>query len=99
MSRKEIRQQLEAWGEAKVRQMLADGDPFLGAVDSPYQNEVVLWLSEKTEDRAERRADESMSISRKALRISTLATIIATIAILLANKEIVSAFVTWLLRF
>lgn len=98
MSRKEIRQQLEAWGEPKVRQMLADGHRLLGEVDSPYQNEIVLWLSDKTEDRSERRAKESISISRKALHMSTLAVVIAAVAIIIANKEIISTFVIWLLR-
>ena len=93
MSRKEIRQQLEEWGEAKVKQMLADGHPFFGQVDSPYQTEVLLWLAEITEARLEARAEESLAISRKSLRNSELATRIAisaiTLSIIMAILEII----------
>lgn len=80
MSRKEIRQMLEEWGEPKVRQMLADGHPFFGDVDSSYHKEVLLWLEEKDEASLAARSDEVISIASDANTIARDANTIALAA-------------------
>ncbi len=70
--------ELEQMGEKAVRTKLLNGD-----YSSPALEHVKDWLSSKESERAETRADESLSISRKALRTSEWAFAIAIIAMLL----------------
>jgi len=85
--------------EAEVRTRLADGQYHSSQV--PLVQE---WLrrrestrSEAASTRKEEREEESLSISRRALRNSILATIIATIAIIVAAKDIIWSFVMLIL--
>lgn len=91
MSRKEIFQQLESWGEPEVRRKLANGE--LGGVDSPYQNEVLEWLKLQSDSRSEARSEENLSISRQGLRNRTWAIIIAIVAIIYsARSQLIELF-------
>lgn len=91
MSRKEIFQQLESWGEPEVRRKLENGE--LGGADSPYQNEVLEWLKVQSDSRSEARLNENLWISRQSLRNRTWAMIIAIVAIIYsARSQLIELF-------
>lgn len=73
---------LEKIGASKVRQDLLRG--IYGNPDSLVYNYVYEWLCFKDAELVEARAEESLSISRRALRISKWAIIIAIISSLVA---------------
>ena len=84
--------------EAEVRRRIAEGlysEPHLGIAQEWVRRQEAS-RSEAASSRKEAREEESLSISRRALRNSILATIIATIAIIVATREIIWSAVMWL---
>jgi hypothetical protein len=93
--------ELEQLGSDEVRRRLARGE--YGDIGSDLQLFVDRWLSSKdainkasSERRAERRSEESLSISQRALFNSRCATIIATLAMIAAMSDKITAFLRWL---
>jgi hypothetical protein len=87
---------LEQLGEKTVKARLLNGDyGHPGTANITYEH-VKDWLSSKESERAEARAEESLSISRKALRISIWAIIIAIIAMLLGPA--IAIIIAWFQR-
>ena len=92
--------ELETLGEPAVRNMLAMGNA--GAVGTDHRLAVESWLESKVRERAEAsasrrdaREEESLSISRKALRNSERATRIAISAIILSISMAIVAIIQW----
>jgi CHASE3 domain sensor protein len=75
--------ELQQLGEKTVKTRLLNGD--YGQPLSINYECVNAWLSSTESERADARAEESLSISRKALRNSKWATVIAIIAIVLST--------------
>lgn len=89
--------ELEQMGERTVKAKLLTGD--YGQPGSINYECVKAWLSSSESERAEARAEESLSNSRKALRISRLANNIAIAAIIIAIAAIAVAIaIAWLQR-
>jgi hypothetical protein len=92
---------LESLGETKVRESLFRGE--FGLKGSDLYNLAEDWLASKESERkaaldtrSEVREEESLSISRKALRNSRWATTIAIIATIIAMSDKVIVFLRWL---
>ena len=86
-------EQLESLEPDEVRRKLSAGE--FGDVDSPSRNRVEAWLKLKVESLSEAREEESLSISRKALRNSERATRIAISAIILSISMAILAIIQW----
>jgi hypothetical protein len=81
-AQREMTELLEAMSLEQARRAIASGS--FGDVGSPNHEFCSSWLSAKESTAREEREEESLSISRKALRISIWATIIAAIALIVA---------------
>jgi hypothetical protein len=81
---RDLIEELEQLGEAAVKRKLQNGDYGHPQTGNPAYECVEAWLSSNEAERAEARAKENLSISRKALRNSRWATAIAIIAMLLS---------------
>ena len=75
-------ERLEAMPLEQARRAIASGS--FGDVGSPNHDFCLSWLSAKESAIREEREEESLYISRKALRNSIWATIIAAIALIIA---------------
>jgi hypothetical protein len=85
-------EQLRAHGnEAEVRRRLAQGQYHSSQVPvaEEWLREIEAKRADAASSRKEAREEESLFISRRALRNSILATIIATIVIIVAAREII----------
>ena len=89
---------LEQLGETTVKAKLLDGDYGHPGTGNITYEHVKDWLSSKESERAEVRAEESLSNSRKALRISRSAIGIAIIAMLLGASPAIATIIAWLQR-
>jgi len=87
---------LEQLGEKTVKTKLLNGDYGHPGTGNITHEHVKDWLSSKESERAEARAEESLSNSRKALRISIWAIVIAIIAMLLSPA--VAIIIAWFQR-
>jgi hypothetical protein len=87
---------LEQLGERTVKTQLLNGDYGHPGTGNIAYEHVKDWLSSKESERAEARAEESLSNSRKALRISIWAIIIAIIALLL--NPAIAIIIAWFQR-
>ena len=87
---------LEQLGEKTVRTRFLDGDYGHPQSGNITYGHVKDWLSSKESERAEARAEESLSISRKARRISIWAIVIAIIAMLLSPA--IPIIIAWFQR-
>ena len=85
---------LEQLGERTVKTQLLNGN--YGHPGTGTYGHVKDWLSSKESERAEARAEESLSISRKARRISIWAIVIAIIAMLLSPA--IAIIIAWFQR-
>ena len=81
---------LDAKGEETVRRELGKGE--CGNPGSDHHNMVLQWLALQDSKRAE----ESLSISRRALQDSRLATRIAISAIVLTIVMAIKEIIVWL---
>jgi hypothetical protein len=91
--------ELEQQGEKAVRAKLLKGDYGHPESGNIVYGHVKDWLSSMESERAEARAEESLSSSREALRISRLANNIAITAIIIAIAAIAVAIViAWVQR-
>ena len=88
--------ELEQQGEKTVRAMLLKGDYGHPESGNILYGHVKDWLSSMESERAEARAEESLSNSRKALRISKWAIGIAVIAMLLSPA--IDIIIAWFQR-
>ena len=95
---------LEELGLEAVSAALAKGDGSLATVGGEFHSQVELWVRAKEKEvsataasaRSEARSEESLSISRKALRNSDRATWIATSAIVLSIIMAIQKIIEWL---
>jgi len=79
---------LEKRGEQWVRQQMLEG---LWAPGTLNHGRVTVWLETKDAERRDAKDEESLSISRRALRNSNWANIIAAIATVLSVIAIIIA--------
>ena len=93
-AQREMIERLESMPLEQARRALASGS--FGDVGSPNHDFCLSWLSAKESAVREAREEESLSVSRKALRNSIGATIIATFAMIIAaiaaKDSIISLF-------
>lgn len=87
---------LEQLGETTVKAKLLDGDYGHPGTGNITYEHVKDWLSSKESERGAVQAEESLSISRKALRISIWAIGIAVISMLLSSA--IPIIIAWLQR-
>jgi hypothetical protein len=87
---------LEQLGEKTVRTKFLDGDYGHSESGNITYGHVKDWLSSKESERAEARAEETLSISRKARRISIWAIVIAIIALL--ESAAIPIIIAWFQR-
>lgn len=88
----DLTKDLEKRGEETVRAQLMRGDYGLPGTGNATYEHVREWLSSKESERSEARAEENLSISRRALLISKWAIVLAITAIVL------TIIIAWLQR-